>query len=114
MARTEAEEAILLLLSVPTNSGAVGAPVKAGLVNGALSDSRLVIVAAKFGSLPNAAASSFRVSSAAGDDAISAAIALITNLVLAANWVLLPIITSGTDTAPVNVAPARLALRARA
>ena len=49
---------------------------------------RRVTVAEKFGSLPSAAASSFRVLSASGDESTSAAIAAITKAVLAI-WVLL-------------------------
>src|SRR5258706_8947712 len=75
-AATNAVVAICVELLAPAAVGAVGTPVSAGDARGALSASALVIVVAKFGSLPNAAASSLSVSSAAGDEATSAAIAL--------------------------------------
>ncbi|NEG95166.1 hypothetical protein GO456_23240, partial [Leclercia adecarboxylata] len=53
--------------------GAVGLPVSAGLARGAFSASRLVMVVAKFGSLPSAVASSFSVSSVPGAESTSAA-----------------------------------------
>ncbi|MNG25779.1 hypothetical protein D3C84_1106820 [compost metagenome] len=53
------------------------------VLNGCLFARALVMVAAKFASLPNAAASSLKVSSAAGDDAINALTAACTNAVFA-------------------------------
>lgn len=53
------------------------------LSSGCLPASAFVTVVAKFGSFPSAAANSFSVSSAAGDDATSAAIADFTNSVVA-------------------------------
>ncbi|MNP75898.1 hypothetical protein D3C76_1730320 [compost metagenome] len=60
--------------------------------------SRFIMVVAKFGSLPSAAANSFRVSSAAGDDATKAASAACTNSVLASCKVFVP----GTAVGPVG------------
>ncbi|MNJ44258.1 hypothetical protein D3C77_393020 [compost metagenome] len=72
------------------------------------------MVAAKFGSLPSAAANSFRVSNASGEDPTNAARAAFTNAVLAA-WVLLaPTAAVGTLGIPVNSGLASGALRASA
>ncbi len=61
-------------------SAAVASPASAVRVAsfGCLPASALVMVVAKFGSLPNAAASSFSVFSASGDESTRAAIAAIT------------------------------------
>jgi hypothetical protein len=80
---TNAVVAICVVLSDVDAVGAVGVPVRAGDASGAFNAKLLVIVAAKFGSLPKAAAISFRVSSVAGDDAIKLAMAVRTNAVVA-------------------------------
>ncbi|MNN51148.1 hypothetical protein D3C81_1657690 [compost metagenome] len=72
------------------------------------------MVVAKFGSLPSAAASSFRVSNAPGADATSAATASRTNRVLAAWSFAVPTATLGTRTLPVNSGLAKSALFAKA
>ena len=64
--------------------GIVGMPVRAGELSGALAANKLVMVVAKFASLPNAVANSFNVFSVPGADATNALIAACTNAVLEA------------------------------
>src|SRR5690606_860850 len=66
----------------------------------------LVIVVAKFGSLPKAAASSWSVSRAAGEELTSAAIAARTNAVVAICVVLVPAGAVGAVGVPVKAGEA--------
>lgn len=73
-----------------------------------------VTVAEKFASLPSAAASSFRVSSAAGEDATKLATDVDTNAVVATWVVFAPAAAVGAAGTPVNVGLARSAFVPRA
>ncbi|MNP27278.1 hypothetical protein D3C76_1201770 [compost metagenome] len=101
-------------LSVAGAVGTRGSPVKTGLARGAFSAKALVMVVAKFGSLPSAVASSLSVSRAAGDEATSCAIAVITKAVLADCRVLVPAGAVGTNGVPLKSGLASDALSARA
>ena len=82
--------------------GAVGVPVRIGDASGAFSESALVNVTANFASLPRAAANSLRVSSAAGDEAIRAAMAVLTKAVLATFALLSPAAWVGALRPPAH------------
>lgn len=74
--------------------------------------SALVIAVAKFGSLPSVSASSFRVSSAAGDEATSAAIAALTKAVVTSSVLFTVCAGVGAVGVPVSAGLARYALSA--
>ena len=73
-------EANVVAKDVPFNVilGVLMPPVNVGLARGAFVPISAVIVVAKFGSLPNAVASSFKVSNVAGADATKLATAVFT------------------------------------
>lgn len=78
-----------------------------------LSAIKLVMVVAKFGSLPKAAASSFKVSSVSGADATKAATAACTKAVLAISCELFPTAAVGTLGVPVKVGDATSAFKGK-
>ena len=80
---------------------------------GALSAKAFVIVVAKFGSFPSAVASSFRVSSAAGDEAIRLAMAVCMNAVVASCVVFVPGEGVGAVGVPVSDGEESGAFKAR-
>ena len=71
------------MLSISVDCCRVTVPVKVGLASGAFKPSAVVTVVAKLASSPNAAASSFSVSSASGAVSIKLLIAVPTNVSVA-------------------------------
>ena len=88
--------------------GAVGVPVKEGLERGAFRASELVTLLENEESSPNAAASSFRVSKAAGAESSTLAIAVVTYSVVAILVELLLAPWVGATGFPVNTGSANM------
>ena len=86
-------------------------PVKVGLARGAFNAILLVTVVEKLASSPRAAASSFKVSNAAGALAIISPMRVCTNAVVASWVVFVPVDAVGAMGIPVKVGLARSAFK---